>query len=119
MYMMVGLKKMEPDAPVVSHGRTRGNGHRLKYKKFHSNIRKNFFMLKVVKQLLGYRIICFPSYWMRMTVRAFLPICTSKKERGEQNEISEVCTPSDQKGTGGGKFSISQYLCYPGGWLVG
>ena len=50
---------MEPDTSVVSHDRTRGNGHKLKYKKFYSNIRKNYFMLKVVKHLLGYRIIFF------------------------------------------------------------
>jgi len=34
---------------VVPSGRTRGNGHKLKHRKFHLNTRKNFFTLRVTK----------------------------------------------------------------------
>ncbi|KAK4830964.1 hypothetical protein QYF61_014423 [Mycteria americana] len=37
---------MEPDTSVVSHDSTRGNGHKLKYKKFHSNLLSMDFMIK-------------------------------------------------------------------------
>jgi len=35
--------------PVVPRYRTRGNGHKLKHKKFHLNTRKNFFALRVTE----------------------------------------------------------------------
>ncbi|PKU42738.1 reverse hypothetical protein [Limosa lapponica baueri] len=34
---------------MVASDRTRGNGHKLEYKKFHLNVRRNFFTVKVVE----------------------------------------------------------------------
>jgi len=34
---------------VVSSNRTRGNGHKLKHRKFQLNVRKNFFTLRMTQ----------------------------------------------------------------------
>ena len=44
-YLVGGVKKMGARLfPVIPRDRTRGSRHRLKYRKFHLNIRKHFLM---------------------------------------------------------------------------
>ncbi|TRZ07111.1 hypothetical protein HGM15179_019999 [Zosterops borbonicus] len=43
-----GAKRMVPDCSVVPSYRTRSNGHKLKHKEFHLNMRKNLFPLRVL-----------------------------------------------------------------------
>ena len=41
---------MEPGSAVVSIGRTKGNGHKLKHGRFSLNIRKHFFPVRVIER---------------------------------------------------------------------
>ena len=45
----VGGKRMRPDSSAVHGNRTRGNGHRLKYRKLCTNVSKNFFTVRVME----------------------------------------------------------------------
>lgn len=40
---------MAPDSSMVSSERRKGNGYKLKYRKFHLKLRKIFFPARVVK----------------------------------------------------------------------
>lgn len=48
-YQMGGCNGRARHFAVVPCGKTRDNGHNLKYRQFHLNIRKTFFTVKVVK----------------------------------------------------------------------
>lgn len=41
----VGAERLVQDSSVVPSNRARSNGHKLQYKKFHLNTKKNFFTL--------------------------------------------------------------------------
>ena len=43
------VKKTKPGSSLVPSDRVRGNGHRLKHKRLHLNIRKRFFTVRVTK----------------------------------------------------------------------
>jgi len=46
----VGVRRMGPDSfQCLKSERTRGNGHKLKHRKFCLNTRKNFFPLRVTE----------------------------------------------------------------------
>ncbi|KAJ7398949.1 hypothetical protein BTVI_120191 [Pitangus sulphuratus] len=47
---------------VVLNNRTKGNGQKLMYKKFHLNMRKNFFTVQVTTQFCPRRLWSLP-YW--------------------------------------------------------
>ena len=47
--LRVSVRRMGPDSSVVPSNRTRGSGHKLKHRKFHLNMSKNFFILRVTE----------------------------------------------------------------------
>ena len=45
----VGGKRMRPDSSAVHGNRTRGNGHKLKYRKFCTSVCKNCFTVRATE----------------------------------------------------------------------
>jgi len=59
---------------VVPSDRTRGDGHRLEHGKFHLNVRKNFFTLRVTEHWnrLPREVIESPLVILKSQLNAFL-----------------------------------------------